>query len=166
MTGARNLRGGLMMMSLGLAGGLGMSLYAFTPMVPVPASLARYDDLPRRLIRLAHIAAIMLPLINVVLAPWLDRLRLSSALRQTASWLLLLGAAGLPLTLALEALVPPLIAWHLSGAPAIGFSLGVVLVTAGAWRADLLEEDPHAALDRRGRQDRADRGRIFQASPR
>ena len=43
-----------------------MSLYAFQPLVPVPASLMRYDDLPRRLLRLAHIAGVMLPLINVV----------------------------------------------------------------------------------------------------
>jgi len=79
LTGARNVKGGLVLLSTGLAAGLGMSLYAFQPLVPVPASLLRYDDLPRRLLRLAHIAGVMLPLINIVVGPWLDRLSLPRA---------------------------------------------------------------------------------------
>lgn len=144
MTGARNVRGGLVLMSLGLAAGLGMSLYAFTPMVPVPEALARYDDLPRRLLRLAHVAAIMLPLINVLLGPWLDRLDLPEALRQAASWLLLLGAAGLPLALAGEALVPAIRPLHLTGLPALVFCLAVFLIAAGACRSPLTMEVSHA----------------------
>ena len=166
MIGARNVRGGFALLALGLAGGLVMSLYAFAPMVRVPAALAHYDDLPRRLIRLAHIAAIMLPLINIVLAPWLDRLDLPRPVTQTASWLLLLGAAGLPLTLAAEAWWPPLISWRLSAAPAIGFSFGVFLVSAGAWRANLSTEVPHVQFDRRRNEDQADRGRAFQQASR
>src|SRR5262249_59718257 len=106
MSGTRNVRGGLMLLSVGLAAGLAMSVYAFQPLVPVPPSLDHYDDLPRRLIRLAHIAAVMLPLINVVVGPWLDRLQLSWRARETASRLLLVGAVGLPLALAIEPLVP------------------------------------------------------------
>lgn len=170
MIGARNVRGGLLLLSLGLAGGLAMSLYAFAPMVRVPAPLAHYDDLPRRLIRLAHIAAIMLPLINIVLAPWLDRLALPHPLTRTASWLLLLGATTLPLTLALEALVPPLIVWRLSAAPAAGFSLGVFLVAAGAWRAgglaDTTKEASHAECDGGRIEDHADRRRTLQEAAR
>ena len=44
--GSRNLRGGLVLLSIGLAGGLAMSLYAFEPIVRAPASLQHYDDLP------------------------------------------------------------------------------------------------------------------------
>jgi len=113
MTGARNVKG-LVLLSSGLAAGLGMSLYAFQPVVPVPASLMRYDDLPRRLLRLAHIAGVMLPLINVVVGPWLDRVRLPARAREAASWFLLLGAITLPYALALEAAVPTLIALHLT----------------------------------------------------
>jgi hypothetical protein len=144
MTGARNVKGGLLLLSVGLAGGLAMSVYAFTPMIPVPAELAHYDDLPRRLIRLAHIAAIMLPLINIVLGSWLDRLTLPPSARQAASWLLLGGAAGLPLTLALEALLPVVIPWHLSAFPAIAFCLAVFVTAAGAFRADFSTEVSHA----------------------
>lgn len=144
MTGARNVRGGLVLLSLGFAAGLAMSLYAFQPMVPVPESLAHYDDLPRRLFRLGHIAAIMLPLINVVVGPWLDRLDLSMRMKQAASWLLLTGALGLPLTLIVEALLPPVIPLHLSAAPAIAFSAGVLVVSIGASRTRFLTEVSHA----------------------
>ena len=54
MIGAANVKAGLTLLAVGLGGGLVMSLYAFQPMVRVPAGLARYDDLPRRLFRLAH----------------------------------------------------------------------------------------------------------------
>jgi len=136
MSGARNVKGGLVLLSLGLAAGLAMSLYAFAPLVPVPRALAHYDDLPRRLIRLSHIAAIMLPLINVAVGPWLDRLDLRPAARGAASWLLLGGAVGLPLALALEAFVPALIPLHPSAPPALAFCAGAFIVSAGAWRTD------------------------------
>ncbi len=166
MTGARNVKGGLILLSLGLAAGLAMSLYAFKPMVPVPESLARYDELPRRLFRLGHIAAVMLPLINVVLGPWLDRLNLPDRTKDTASWLLLLGAMGLPPTLAFEALVPTVIPLHLSGPPALAFCLGIFLVSAGAWRTDFTTEVTHADLERRGMQSEGRRRAPLQEASR
>ena len=166
MTGARNVRGGLMLLSLGFSAGLAMSLYAFKPLVPVPPALAHYDDLPRRLIRLAHIAAIMLPLINIVLGPWLDRLRLPSRVREAASWLLLAGGATLPATLALEAAVPTVIPLHLSALPAITFSLGVFLVSAGAYRTNFKQEASHAGSDHSGAEDAGHHRGSFQKVPR
>lgn len=165
MIGARNVRGGLVLLGGGLAGGLVMSLYAFAPLVPVPPALARYDDLPRRLLRLAHIAGIMLPLINVIVGPWLDRLRLPDAVKRAASRLLLAGAATLPGALTLEAALPPLIPLHLSAPPALAFCAGIFIVGAGAYRTDFTsgfanEEVPHGhpahadrADSRHGRRD-------------
>ena len=134
MIGARNVKAGLALIALSLVGGLGMSLYAFVPMVPVPASLVNYDDLARRLLRLAHIAAVMLPLLNVTFGLLLDRLRLSPGVRELSSFLLLAGAVGLPLALGAEALVPAARTWHLAAPPAVGFTLGTVLVAIGALR--------------------------------
>jgi hypothetical protein len=150
VTGGRNVKGGIAMLAFGLAGGLAMSLYAFQPMVPVPASLAHYDDLPRRLFRLGHIAAIMLPLINVVLGGWLDRLNLSRRWREAASWLLLVGGVSLPATLTFEALVPTVIGVHLSAAPAVAFTLGVFICAVGALRTTFSGEVAHAVRDQRG----------------
>ncbi len=166
MTGGRNVRGGLVLLAAGLAAGLAMSLYAFQPLVPVPEALARYDDLPRRLIRLAHIAAIMLPLINVVLGPWIDRLSLPGRARQAASWLLLSGAATLPAALALEAAMPRLLALHLAALPALAFSLGVFLVSAGACRTDFSKEVSHAGSDGRRAADAGDRRPLLQEAAR
>ena len=166
MTGARNVRGGLVLLSAGLGAGLVMSLYAFQPLVPVPAALAHYDDLPRRLIRLAHIAAIMLPLINIVLGPWLDRLSLPARVREAASWLLLAGGATLPAALALEAAVPTLGSLHLAGLPAIAFCLGVFLVSAGAFRTSFQQEVSHAGSNRPGAENAGDHHGPFQEAPR
>lgn len=142
MIGAKNVKGGMLLASLGLLGGLGMSLYAFEPIVRPPEALDRYDDLPRRLLRLAHVAAIMLPLMNVVLGGWIDRVALSTSAKRWASGLLLAGAALVPAALALQAVWPPAGALHLAGGPVVAFCLGVFVVTVGALRTDLREDFP------------------------
>ena len=134
MIGLKNVRAGLVLLALGLVGGLAMSLYAFHPVVRPPAGLANYDDLPRRLLRLAHVAAVMLPLINIVVGPWIDRLAMSPGARRWASRLLIAGAAGLPLALVLEAVVPAFRPLHPSGIPACAFIAGAVLLAVGALR--------------------------------
>ncbi len=137
MTGAKNIKWGLALLAFGLAGGLAMSLYAFRPIVAPPPSLDRYDDLPRRLLRLAHIAAIMLPLLNIAIGSWLDRLRLSMTAKRLSSALLLFGAIGLPATLALEACWTPAQSLHVSGVPAVAFCLGIFVTSWGALRTPL-----------------------------
>ena len=166
MSGARNLRGGLILLSGGLAAGLAMSCYAFQPMVPVPPALAHYDDLPRRLLRLAHIAAVMLPLINIVVGPWIDRVRLPGHAREAASWLLLLGAITLPCALAVEAVLPTLMWLHLSAVPAVAFCAGLFVVSIGAYRTTFtILEAHHAPSERDGAKDHRDRRRPLQAAP-
>jgi hypothetical protein len=134
MSGGRNVKAGLAMLALSLVGGLAMSLYAFVPMIPVPASLEHYDDLSRRLFRLAHIAAVMLPLLNVVFGLVIDRLRIPAALKEFTSLVLVAGGIGLPLSLAAEGMWTSVREWHLAGPPAVAFTLGAVLVAVGALR--------------------------------
>jgi hypothetical protein len=134
MSGARNVKAGLALLGLSLVGGLAMSLYAFVPMIRVPASLEHYDDAPRRLLRLAHVAAVMVPLLNVLCGLLIDRLRLSRGMKECASILLLAGAVGLPLALGAEGLWAFSREWHLAGPPAIAVTLGVLLVAIGAAR--------------------------------
>jgi hypothetical protein len=142
MIGAKNVKGGFVLLSLGLVLGLGMSLYAFEPIVRPPAGLEHYDDLPRRLLRLAHIAAIMLPLLNVVLGGWIDRIRLSRPSKLCASLLLLVGGALVPAALALQAAWAPARALHLAGPPVIAVCLGVFQITFGALRTSFGEDHP------------------------
>ena len=129
MTLQRNVRAGLLLLPLGLLAGLGMSLYAFHPIVKAPWA---YDELPRRLLRLGHIAAVMLPLINIIVGPWIERIRLGPKAQRWASELLIWGAVGLPLALALEAFIPGLRPLHPSGIPAVAFTLGTILVGGAA----------------------------------
>jgi hypothetical protein len=139
MIGARNVKMGFALLALSLVGGLAMSLYAFVPMIRVPASLDQYDDLPRRLFRLAHIAAVMLPLLNIVVGFTLDRLRLSRGWKEWTSVLLLAGAVGLPLALAAQGLSPLAREWHIAGPPAVAMTLGVVASAVGALRTPARE---------------------------
>jgi hypothetical protein len=125
---------GFALLALSLVGGLAMSLYAFVPMIQVPITLDEYDDLSRRLFRLAHVAAVMLPLLNIVVGFTLDRLRLSRGWKELTSVLLLAGAVGLPLALAAQGLSPLAREWHIAGPPAVAMTLGVVLAAAGALR--------------------------------
>jgi len=134
LIGARNVKTGLALLALSLLGGLAMSLYAFVPMVKVPEGLIHYDDLPRRLFRLAHVAAVMLPLLNVVCGLVLDRLRLSVGAKELTSVLLLAGAVGLPLALVAQGLSPQAREWHVAGPPAVATTLGMVLMAVGALR--------------------------------
>ena len=134
MIGARNVKAGFGLLALSLVGGLAMSLYAFVPMIRVSASLDQYDDLTRRLFRLAHIAAVMLPLLNIVVGFTLDRLRLSRGWKEWTSVLLLAGAVGLPLALVAQGLSPQAREWHVAGPPAVATTLGMVLMAVGALR--------------------------------
>jgi hypothetical protein len=103
-----------------------MSLYAFAPIVPrVPMGFERYGDLPRRLVRLAHIAAIMLPILNIILAPHIDRLRVSEIARRRVSSTLLFGATFGPATLLVEAFSETAADLHPSGLPFVAFTVAV-----------------------------------------
>lgn len=134
MIGVRNVKTGFALLALSLLGGLAMSLYAFVPMIRVPASLDDYDDLSRRLFRLAHVAAVMLPLLNIVVGFTLDRFRLSRGWKEWTSVLLLAGAVGLPLALAAQGLYRPAAEWHVAAPFAVSMTLGVVLAAVGALR--------------------------------
>lgn len=133
--GRRNVLLGLALLPLGLLGGLALSLFSFVPLVAPPPGFEHYADLPRRVLRLAHIAAVMLPLINVVVGRQLDGLRLSRRLKQTASWLLISGAVALPLALTAEAWWLPLATLHPSGVPAIALVVALTLTAVGALRS-------------------------------
>ncbi len=132
--GLRNVRFGLVGVPFGLIYGLLIALYAFVPMVPVPAGLDDYAALPRRLLRLAHIAAVMLPTLNLVLGPWIDRVALGQPARLWTSRLLIFGAVGLPLALTLQALSPLAARLHVTGVPAVAFTAGTALLAIGALR--------------------------------
>lgn len=95
------------MMAAGMAGGAVAGLWSFGGPARPPAGFVDYNDTPRRLVRLAHIAAVALPLINLHYVPWMRRARWGGAARRAGCRLLLFGTLALPLVLSVTAFWRP-----------------------------------------------------------
>ena len=92
-------------MVLGAVSGSIIMAWSFGGPFPAPSGFEDYTDLPRRMVRLAHVALFMLPLINVVFGKEIDRVALSTKWKQIASWCAIVGMIGIPVGLLLGALV-------------------------------------------------------------
>jgi hypothetical protein len=102
-----NIVAGWSGMVIGISSGAFLGMYAFNgPFRPLKGHEA-YDALPRRMLRLAHIAWVMLPLINIVYGNHIDAANLSDEMKLFGSWAQIVGMIGVPTFLTLSALV-----WH------------------------------------------------------
>ncbi len=105
--GRANVVVSLWMLAGGLIMGAVLGLWSFDGPLPPPPGLASYDSFSRRLLRLAHIAAIALPILNLHLLPWLDWSVASARVKTWSYRLLLTGTLLLPPLLAVTAFCPP-----------------------------------------------------------
>ena len=119
-------------LATGIGSGLILGLWSFGGPLPVPALLGDYDAIPRRLVRLGHIALVALSMIHLLLLAELDRARLSSRENRWSARCMAFGNIALPLTLFLAAFIPP--AKYAMALPATA----VFLATVGGMRAALL----------------------------
>lgn len=101
--GRVNVRVAWWMIGVSMAVGAVLGLWSFGGPVPAPPGFVAYDDLPRRLVRLGHIAGIALPALNLLYVPWMARSRWGDAARRRGCHLLLFGTVGLPSLLILAA---------------------------------------------------------------
>ena len=117
-------------LAFGAASGLLMGLWSFGGPVPVPDWLGDYGDLPRRLLRLGHIAFFGLGILNIMVARHIARSRLRPGWRRAALICMSFGNVLLPLTLVAASVHEPL--KYLTGAPAITVTaaLGISAVAA------------------------------------
>ena len=133
--GRANIRVAWWMIGGSMAGGAILGLWSFGGPVPAPAGFVAYDDLPRRLARLGHIAGIALPMLNLLYVPWMARSRWSAATRRVGCRLLLFGTVALPGLLLLAAF------WEagrcLLPIPVAALTVAVCLLAAGV-RGDRL----------------------------
>lgn len=125
MDAERNAIFGWAWIAVGMAFGLALGLFSFEGPVPAPPSLDDYSGLPRRLLRLSHIAFIALGALNVLYAH--DAAGRKGSMARRGGALLLLGSALLPPALAMPAFFPAL--KPLFALPAI------ILAAAAAWIA-------------------------------
>ena len=127
--GDRNRLFGWSLFLAGIAGGMLLGLWAFNGPFPAPERFADYAGVPRRLLRLAHIAAMALGVTNVLFAHELPHVSLSGGSRTLASWAMITGGLLMPAVLTIAAFEER---WkYLLPLPATATLLGVTLVCVG-----------------------------------
>lgn len=104
--GKKNVTFGWAWLLAGLIVGAVMGMWSFGG--PLPSPVGDYTSLPRRLLRLAHIAFIALAIINILYGYEIDKARLSNQLKRTGSVCMMLGAILMPIFLIAAAFIEPL----------------------------------------------------------
>ncbi len=118
-------------MVLGAATGLVLGLWSFDGPLSEPAWLGAYDDTPRRLARLGHVAFFGLALVNLQLARSLHELGLCAAALRVTATAMNLGNVLLPITLFAAAVFPA--AKYLLPLPALSICVALAMAAFGFW---------------------------------
>ena len=100
--GKRNVSFGWFWILVGLVVGAVMGTWAFNG--PLPSPVGDYSSLPRRMLRLSHIAFIMLGIINILYGYGLEKIRL----RKVGSVCMIYGAILMPVFLIAAVFFEPL----------------------------------------------------------
>jgi hypothetical protein len=127
--GAANIRVAWWMIGASMALGAVLGLWSFEGPVEPPPGFRAFDDLPRRLTRLGHIAGIALPLLNLLYVPWMRRSAWGGTARRAGCRLLLLGTVALPSLLLVAAAWRP--GRYLLPLPVTALIAAVLLLAAG-----------------------------------
>ena len=101
--GRVNIRVAWWMIGGSMAVGAVLGLWSFGGPLAPPPGFRAFDDLPRRLVRLGHIAGVALPALNLLYVPWMARSRWGGSARRAGCRLLLFGTLALPSFLMLAA---------------------------------------------------------------
>ena len=112
-------------MAIGALTGLILGLWSFGGPVPVPDLLGEYDALPRRLMRLGHIAFFGLGILNILMAVHLGRIKSGDSHARIALLAMNFGNILLPLTLVCAAFFEPL--KYLMSLPAAAVTLALII---------------------------------------
>jgi hypothetical protein len=127
--GDRNRIAGWALFLAGILGGMALGTWALDGPLPAPSGLEDYAALPRRFLRLAHIAAMALGLANVLYAREIDLVRLTPPLKRGGSLLMIASGVLMPLVLMASA-AAPLFKWGLA-VPAAAAAAAVALLLRG-----------------------------------
>ena len=109
--------------------------WCFAGPFPAPPleGLDDYGSVQRRMLRLAHVALVMIPLINIVFGKEIDRVALSETWKSRASWLVALAIPGVPLGLMLGAFIWVPLKW--ASVPGVyAFIAGLAIIAVGKYR--------------------------------
>lgn len=130
-------------MALGALSGMLIGLWSFGGPAPVPDAIGDYGDLPRRLLRLGHIAFFGLAFLNLILARQVPSLPLGVKAMRGALGCMNFGNVALPAALIAAAFWEPL--KYLTAPPAFAVTLALCIAAWGGWAGYLKTDDDEDA---------------------
>ena len=104
-----------------------MGLWSFNG--PMQSPVGDYTSLPRRLLRLAHIALISLGIINILYGYEIDRIKIKDKLRNVGSKCIIYGTIFMPLVLISAVFFEPL--KYLAMIPAVLIMISLIIIIMG-----------------------------------
>lgn len=116
-------------MAFGILVGLIIGMWSFDGPLPTPSAVGEYNNTGRRLIRLGHVAFIMLPLISMSYANQIAATSLSEDNKLLAVKLCWFGMIGVPVTCILSAFIRP--TKYFMSFPACSFFVCLVMMAIG-----------------------------------
>lgn len=120
---------------LGAVTGLVLGLWSFGGPVPTPEWIGAYDALPRRFLRLAHIALFALGMLHLMAFRQISATPVSAGLDRMALQAMAFGNIAMPLTLVAAACWEP--SKFLTPLPALALTFAFAVTAAGAVRHNL-----------------------------
>ena len=127
-------------MLLGAVSGLVIGLWSFGGPLPEPAWIGGYSELPRRLVRLAHIALFALGMINLMLARQHAVFELPAGVTRLALAAMNAGTLLMPALLFTTVFLPT--AKYLLAVPALAVTLALAIAAYGGWHQWRLPSEP------------------------
>lgn len=118
-------------MAVGIAIGACLGMFAFEGPLPEPRVLTDYSSCNRRLLRLGHVAFIMLPLISMSYAEHIGATTLSPSTQVSAVVLCWIGMVGVPLVCVVSAFYRPI--KYAFPVPVASFLVCLVMMAVGKW---------------------------------
>ena len=131
--GQLNIVFGWLWMNMGFITGLLMGLkaeqFGLNLKQVGPEWLEGYSSVPRRLIRLGHVAFIMLPVLNILFGQFIDATPLTPQWKQIGSYAMIFGGVGVPVLCFAAAFYRPVKV--LLGLPATAVLVGNLVIAWG-----------------------------------
>ena len=106
--GELNIDLGWIWMILGILSGSVLGMWSFGGPMPLPKGFEEYSSLPRRMIRLAHIAFFALPMISILYGLTIDQAAISDQMKQLGCHCFLVCMFGVPTLLIAGAYYNPI----------------------------------------------------------